>query len=779
MTEAAIDNTWYEGELAGYREDQVLPLGIGLPNQQLYVLDGRLEPAPVGVRGELCIGGGSVARGYLHKPELTAERFVEWSKDGVGGEVIRLYRTGDLARWRGNGTVEFLGRRDNQVKIRGYRIELGEIEMALAQSPEVKQAVVDVHQDGRGIKRLVGYLVPAPGATIDPARLKNDMREKLPDYMVPSTLIMLENLPVNAHGKIDRRQLPAPQFDSLEQTEEEKKELSPIEEGLIRIWKEVLGLDHLGVNDNFFELGGDSIMSIQAIARARQAGIQLTPKQLFENPTIGRLSKVVGTAQVAEADQGTVTGEVPLTPIQQWFLEQDQPNPEHWNQAVLFEVRQPLDCGILPKALAHLLEHHDALRMRFRREEERWTQTNAGVEAIEIDDLFRVVDLSGLSLEEQSAAIEGEASEVQKSLHLSEGPLLRMVYFDPGPGRYARLLIVIHHLVVDGVSWRILLEDLQTAYRQLSTGRPVALPRKTTSFKQWSELLTQYGQTDELHRELDYWIDVTHGRIAQLPKDFPAGENTEASLRKVVVTLSEEETTALLKEVPKAFGTEINDALLTALAIVLGRWKRAPEVIIDLEGHGREEIDAATDLSRTIGWFTTQFPVRLEIAKPDALGEALKQVKEQLRRIPNHGLGYTALRYLSRRPGVGDRLAALPQPAILFNYLGQYGQALAENGWFGLARESVGHSRSLRRWRSHQIEINGGIAGSRLELEWGYSELSHRRETIEALAGDFLSILRALIGFCCRPEAEGYTPSDFPDVELNEDQLEALIQGLD
>lgn len=779
-TETTVGPTLYRVE-DPTRIREYVPIGRPIANVRIYLLDRHLQPVPIGVPGELCVAGVGLAEGYLNRPELTAEKFIDWQGIDPDGKpaTIRLYRTGDLARYLPDGNLVFIDRLDQQVKIRGYRIELGEIEAVLRQYPGIREVAVAPQSRPDGEPYLVAYCVTESDQLAPANVLRDYLKQQLPEYMIPAAFTRMEALPFLPNGKVDRRLLPVPEPETGNGGREEERPRTATEEMLAQIWGRTLGIERVGVNDNFFALGGDSILSIQVISRARQAGIEITPKQLFENPTIGELAKVAGSQMMAVAEQGLVTGATLLTPIQQWFLDQDQPHPEHWNQTVLFEVRQSLDRGALEKALEYLLTHHDALRMRFWREDGEWKQYNAGMEAIRIGEAMEVVDYSHLSDDELAAAIERHASSVQESLRLREGPLLRMVYFDLGPERRGRLLIVIHHLVVDGVSWRILLEDLQSAYRQLLAGRQPTLPRKTTSFQQWAGLLSSHAQSDEVHRELDYWISVTHGKVAQLPKDFPAGENTEASLRQIVVSLDETETQALLKDVPAAFGTEINDALLTSLAIVLCRWKRSSEAVLHLEGHGREEILEEMDLSRTVGWFTTQFPVRLEVPDGESIDDSLKQVKEQLRRIPNHGIGYTLLRYLSQRPGVRELLRSTPQPAVLFNYLGQFGQSLPEEGLLGMAREPVGHSRSQRRWRNHLIEINSGIVGKRLEVEWGYSELSHRRETIQALAEEFIAVLRRLIAHCSDPSVGGYTPSDFPDVELSEEQLETLIQGLD
>ncbi|RMF26125.1 MAG: non-ribosomal peptide synthetase, partial [Chloroflexi bacterium] len=407
--------------------------------------------------------------------------------------------------------------------------------------------------------------------------------------------------------------------------------------------------------------------------------------------------------------------------------------------------------------------------------QEGWEQRNVG-----LDERvpFTWVDLAALPATEQGETIEALTARLQASLDLSHGPLLRVAYFDLGPEHPARLFIVIHHLAVDGVSWRILLEDLQTLYQQLSRGEPARLPPKTTSFRHWARRLVEYAQTDEVRQELAYWLEVPSDGAARLPVDRPGGANTEASARSVTVALSPEETQALLQEVPAAYRTEINDALLTALAQAVARWTGSPTLLVALEGHGREDLFDDVDLSRTVGWFTTLYPVRLDLTGIYDPGEALKAVKEQLRRVPRRGIGYGLLRYLSQDRETVERLRALPTPEISFNYLGQLDQAVPEGSPFGPAPESGGPAHSPRGKRSHLLEINGVIAGGRLQLEWTYSENLHHRSTIERLAQDFIEALRAIIAHCQSPDAVGYTPSDFAEFEWDQEDLDDIMAAI-
>ncbi|BAY50143.1 amino acid adenylation domain-containing protein (plasmid) [Scytonema sp. HK-05] len=749
-TEAAIDVTYWQ-----CHKDSILlsvPIGRAIANTQIYILDPHLQPVPTGVPGELHIGGVGLARGYLNRPETTAEKFIPNPFSSEPGS--RLYKTGDLARYLNDGNIEYICRIDFQVKIRGFRIELGEIEAVLTQHPDVNSCVTIVREDATGDKRLVAYVVADTRTAVTMSQLRSFLKQKLPDYMVPSAFVILDSLPLTPNGKLDRRALPKPDTTRHERETVLAPPRTESEEILAKIWREVLHLEQVSIHDNFFELGGDSILSIQIIFKAKQAGLQLTAKQIFEHLTIAELAAAANATQTAEAEQGHLSGLLPLTPIQHWFFEQNLPEPHHFNQSFLLEVPQTFDPALLSQVVQQLLVHHDALRLRFVQSGSHWEQINA----IPDDTIpFSHVNLSTIPDAEQKAAIEAAAASLQASLNLSSGPLMRVAFFALGTDKPSRLLIVIHHLAVDGVSWRILLDDLLSAYQQLSRGEAIVLPPKTTSFKHWAMQLTSYARSDTAKKELTYWQGISRTDISRLPVDNAFDANTVASARTVSVSLSPGETRALLQEVPKAYKTQINDILLTALVQVLGKWTGNNSVLLNLEGHGREDIFEDVDLSRTVGWFTTIFPVLLELKATDNVGESLKSIKEQLRAVPNRGIGYGLLRYLSGDAEITSTLQALPQAEVSFNYLGQFDWGMQENSLFKLAPESVGSQHSQLGSRSHLLDINGFVVESQLQLDWTYSENFHKRATIESLAQDFAASLRSLIAHCLSADAGGDT----------------------
>jgi amino acid adenylation domain-containing protein/non-ribosomal peptide synthase protein (TIGR01720 family) len=753
-------------------EDDLITIGRPIANTQIYILDSQLKLSPIGIPGEVYIFSTGLARGYLNRPTLTAEKFIPNPFSHKPG--ARLYKTGDLARYLPDGNIEFLGRIDHQVKIRGFRIELGEIEAVLSQHPAVQASVVIAEE-----QRIVAYWVakqqPAPAIS----ELRHFLGQNLPQYMIPATFVQLPALPLTPNGKVDRKALPAPDDVRPELDKQFIAPRTPIEAKLAQIWAEVLRVEQVGIEDNFFELGGDSILTIQIVAKANQAGLRLTAKQLFQYQNIAELATVcLTTDETTQAEQGIVTGLVPLTPIQQWFFRRNLPELHHYNQAVLLEIQPAIAPDVLRQSIQHLYIHHDALRLRFEQPNSGWEQVIAPPEK---EVTLARFDFSTLSAAEQQPAIEAAATKLQASFDLSSGVLIQVALFDLGSHQPSRLLIIIHHLAVDGVSWRILLEDLQTVYEQLSQGKTVKLPAKTTSFKQWSYDLQEYAKSEALAQEQHYWLALSQKEIFALPVDDLNGENTEASKDIVSIELNAEETQALLKEVPQAYNTQINDVLLTALGQTFASWTGNQSLLVELEGHGREEIFDNVDLSRTVGWFTSIFPVHINLEAALDPGTALKIVKEELRSIPNRGIGYGVLRYLSRDRQITESLNSTSKAEVLFNYLGQFDQTFSQSSSFKFARESSGLALSQHGQRSHLLEINALITNSKLRVNWVYSKNIHRQTTVKFVAEKFKEVLCELIAHCLSPEAGGYTPSDFPDVMLDENQLEKVLaqMGLD
>ncbi|MFD0201926.1 MULTISPECIES: non-ribosomal peptide synthetase [Saccharothrix] len=701
-TESTVVTSWSEPLEPGGAP----PIGRPIPGTRVHVLDAELRPVPVGVAGELYVSGVGLARGYLDRPGLTAQRFVAnpFGTESDSSAGSRMYRTGDVVRWNAAGVLEFVGRADDQVKIRGFRIELGEIETALLRHPDVREAVVVARPDARGHKRLVAYVV---AARFRVEQVREFLGESLPDYLVPSVFMPVDALPISPNGKVDRAGLPDPDFGALVGDEYVAPE-GPVEEALAAVWADVLGVPKVGARDNFFTLGGDSILSMQVVARARQAGYRFTTRDLFVNQTVASLAPHVTVEVSSAADRAPVVGEVPLTPIQHWFLHSGRRSPHHFNQSHLVELDPAVDVAALRRALGVLMAHHDALRLRFTSVDGVWRQHNDDVGEV---DVLTVVD----GVDE----LEKVADEVHASFDLATGPLLRAVLFQSDQ---PLLLLVAHHLVVDGVSWRILLDDLQSAYRGEDLGA------KTTSYQEWSRRLEAHVLGGALDDEVEHWT-----------QSFPPFRKPTGTPEAVTVELSEEDTDALLRGAPAAYRTRINDVLLAAMAWALSRWTGSSRVAVDLEGHGREDV-LDVDLSRTVGWFTTMFPVTLEVPE-GGWRDRVKAVRRQLRAVPGNGFGYGALRQHGLVPDGG-------RPAVSFNYLGQFDGGSAEStGLYREVRPAVGEEHYPADAGDHVLDVVGE-AGKTLGFTWYYYPSVHSAAEIEGVAADFAAALRAIAADC-------------------------------
>ncbi|MFJ8593552.1 non-ribosomal peptide synthase/polyketide synthase [Streptomyces sp. NPDC093598] len=766
-TEATVYATaWFAGPTA---PDQAPPIGRPVAATRAYVLDRLLRPQPPGVTGELYLGGGGLARGYLGRPGLTASRFVA---DPFGGPGDRMYRTGDLVRWTTDGELEYLGRTDQQVKVRGFRIELGEVEEALRRVDGVVEAAATVREsDGR--RRLVGYVVPAPGAHLEPEGVRRTLGRTLPDYMVPTTVMILADLPLNPNGKLDRGRLPDP--GPARSGTHRVDPHTPTERTLAAIWADILRVDRVGVDDNFFTLGGDSILSIQVVARARQAGLTVTSRDVYHHQTVAALARcadAAGDRRPAVPDAVPATGPAPLTPIQRWLFDSAAERAGRFAQTLSIQLPDTVDPAALEDALNDLVAHHDALRSRFLTEE---TGEAPAEDAIDGSD---ATPRAAWRIEERAPRLRlgrhvGPDTDTPHhgAFDLRHGPLLRAVLHDRGHGLPRVLHLAVHHLVVDGVSWRVLLEDLDRAYRARREGRDgqTALPPKSSPLRHWARRLSAHAADGGFDDEVAYWTDAVAGAQAALPADGE-GANTYASARSVTVRLTPEDTSALLRTLPDTYRTRVNDVLLSALGRVLCTWTGHERVLVDVEGHGREELFADVDTSRTVGWFTTRHPVALAVP-PDADWDAvLKQVKEQLRAVPRHGVGHDALRYLTRP----QALSGAPQAQVSFNYLGRFGLPDTGGLYAGSFRtlELDAHPSAVR---PHPLEVVGRLDGDALEFTWFYSEDLHTRTTVADLAARFADALAGIARHAGRPGSGGRTPSDFPLARLDQATVDRIV----
>ncbi|MFI1016710.1 amino acid adenylation domain-containing protein [Streptomyces sp. NPDC020965] len=750
-TESTVDAL-----VARVRESERPLVGRPVAGTRAYVLDGLLRPVPPGVPGELYLAGGGLARGYLGGPALTAERFVA---DPFGGSGGRLYRTGDLARWTADGRIDYLGRADDQVKIRGFRIELAEIEAALAAHPATGQVLVTVRADGPR-KHLVAYVVPAAGQAPDPALLRAHVAERLPDYMVPAAVVVLERLPRLRNGKLDRAALPAPDFSA---TSSGRPPGTALERTLHTVFTEVLGVARVGVDDDFFALGGDSIIAMQLVGRARAAGVRITPRLVFRHRTVAALSAVatIGDAGARPSDDGT--GTVPLTPVMHWLRELGGPFGTY-HQAALVQTPAALTESSLAAVLQALADRHDLLRARLvRRSADDWSLEVPAAGAVDTTAWIDRVDVVGRDAEALGAAVSEHAHRARATLDPDAGDMVRAVWFDAGdePGR---LLLMAHHLVVDGVSWRVLLPDLAAAWERVSAGLPADPAPVETSFARWSRLLTELALDPAREAELPVWTAVLDGGTEPFPleREPDPAIDTTGNTRELALRMPPERTGPLLSAVPAAFGASVNDVLLAGLGLAVADWRRRhggtdTSVLVDLEGHGREEELAgeSADLSRTVGWFTSVFPVRLDpgpidlaeaLAGGPAADTAVERVRAHLASLPANGVGYGMLRHLN--PRTRAVLAERDAPRIEFNYLGRFSVPEAEDWSYAPEEEvaDIGAEDAMRE--GHALGINvvteDRADGPVLAAHWSWLEGLVLPETVQDLAETWFRALEGL-----------------------------------
>lgn len=727
-------------------------IGVPLPTLTCYVLDRYRNLLPVGILGELYVGGNGVCRGYLNREDLTKQRFV----DSPFKEGDRLYRSGDMVRILSNGEIEYLGRVDDQVKIRGYRIELGEVENALQSNPDVSSSIVIVKSGNDGEKELVAYVVSEKA--LNTIYLKLYLGGILPAYMVPSHFIQLDKIPLTSNGKVDRKKLPNPEGFSMATGAEYVAARNVVEQHLVEVVEEVLKKHHIGVKENFFILGGDSIKSIQVISRLKKRGYGLSIRDVLQYPVIEDLALRVKTVN-RTVDQGVVEGVIPLGPIQTLFFENNITDRHHFNQSVLLRSKESISTVGLQASLDYIGMHHDALRMSYREIEGEFVQENKGI-------------TPGYSLEvienADDIAFAAHCDRIQTSIDLEKGPLFKVALFRGL--KVDRILLVIHHLVVDGVSWRILFEDLSTLYQQFLSGQTLRLPLKTESFHSWQQEQLQYALSEEFKKEEPYWSSVASAEISPLPKDYQVENNLVKDAVTDSFLLDEELTNLLLTKCHKAYGTDINDILLTALSLSLNEIFEMDRVLVMLEGHGREYIGRDVDVSRTVGWFTTMYPVIFNMDYQSNLIRQLIEVKENLHRVPNKGIGYGILRFLTKNI---DR----PNPEIIFNYLGDFGSGIKTDGGEELFEFDGGyHGKSISGERSRDavLDFSGMIASGQLRFSIVYNAKHYSSSTIKVLIKSFQQQLKALIRQLSQEQKIHLSPVDLTYKGLSVEELQEL-----
>ncbi|NEW09288.1 amino acid adenylation domain-containing protein [Paenibacillus sp. SYP-B3998] len=831
MTSARLFNMYGPTEttvwstVAELTKAQSVTIGMPIANTRLYILQDSCMLAPMGIVGELFIAGEGLARGYLNRPELTAERFVV--DPFVPGE--RMYWTGDLARWLPDGRIAYAGRIDHQVKIRGYRIELGEIEVQLRRMPMVNDAVVIAREDTEGSSQLCAYIIASEAFTV--SDLRTTLATMLPGYMIPAHFVQLAELPLTPSGKLDRLALPKPDGSAAlgvdyvtPQTERERL--------LAAVWEDVLGVPRVGVFDSFFDLGGDSIKALQALSRMHRHGYGLELNELFMRPTIQALAEAL-THREMEAEQGAVEGEAPLTPNQAWFLEQGLAEAGRFNQSVMLYHQNGFNEASVRETFLRLTGHHDALRLVFRQEGDRWGQRSRGLTEGEAFGL-KVLDFRPYA--DWAARISETEQLIQDAMRLEEGPLVQLGLFRTAEGDH--LLITVHPLVIDEASWRILLEDFEHMYGQYEAGSIAdglaearlgelsepALSAKTTSYRECALRLTEAAQRPRLKEERQYWQRIEQAEVSSLPKDFEVTEvetnesclgNGRTSYGETVsVTLSQAKTKQLFREANRAYRTETSELLLTALALTVRDWTGSGRVRLELERCGRDALPEGVDATRTVGRFTTLYPVLLELVGDEAVSEGtlgieakpapdetlfyapieedkalalhVKTVKDELRRVLDKGASYGILNDLKQQEE-GQKKAHRLHTDMLFRWSGSlspWSETLSEaeeQVAAGSVHAKLAGLRTEIRTRSeaygtHSLEWNFQLKDARLECHLTYDGRAYRKETANRLITQFALCLERIINHCVSRKETESTTTDFSDRELTSDEL-AIIAG--
>lgn len=730
-------------------------IGKPIANNEVYILNEQLQMLPIGVLGELYVGGAGLARGYVKLPELTAERFIGNPYAGLAN-ANRLYKTGDRARWLPNGEIEYIGRVDNQVKIRGYRIELGEIEVCLEQLPSVHEAAVLAIDQGQGGSVLYAYAVGDPDICIE--GLKMQLKQQLPSYMIPAHIILLDKMPLTHNGKIDRREL----LGLAGKIVEERAYIAPRtanEQLLVQLWEEILDVHPIGVDHNFWELGGDSIKALQFTARLHQYGLSLAIKDLYTYPTIRESSDSLLRIQ-RDAAQLPVTGEVLYTPIQHWFFEQRFINRDQWNQSFMLYSRSGMVPEYIKGVFDVLVKHHDALRMTYHQQGDSMIQRIRGVDEGPFYTL-EVFELRGQS--EIIPIIERTATTLQQSISMNGGPLIRLGLFRTDEGDH--LLLTIHHIAVDGYSWRILFEDIRDGYTQQMNQRAISLKSKTDSLPAWTSYLAEYAHRKEVVDELAYWLQLEQVAGDPLPLQLASCDdlsslNRWCDLSSVVVAWNEEESDMILRKVHQASHIDAYNVMLTAFGMSLAAWSGGSKFRVEVEGHGRESIDEGINVSRTVGWFTSIYPIVLEISSSESAREALERTERMLNEIPNNGFNYGVLRYLSDEK-VRNGVQLKTKADVNFNYMGQFGREVS-NEWFKLSSMPHGDTIGLDNKRAYLLEAIAMAANGQLTIRFVYSKHHFSVGAIQEFADIYREKIKQIVDCCMETKTAGIGDTGIP-----------------
>ncbi|MCU0289698.1 MAG: condensation domain-containing protein, partial [Acidobacteria bacterium] len=736
-----------------------VPIGKPSNNVRIYILDKNKNPLPLGVIGEIYIGGEGVALGYLKNEPLTSEKFV----DNPFSPGTRMYKSGDLGRWNLDKILEFYGRIDEQVKIRGYRIEPGEIEKQLLKIEGIKDAVVTVRKGPQA--ELCAYLVSQDQKELEISYLRESLSRELPAYMLPAEFVQVEMIPLTRNGKVDSRKLET-MGKKLDSKQEYTAPRDEMEIMLAEIWAGVLNMERVGITDNFFELGGDSIKAVQIAARLNDRGKSINVKDILSHQTIAAICAHVDfESHIRKYEQGIIAGEKSSTPIESWFMAQDFPNPNHYHQSVLLEFKSPVVVTVLEKTFEKLIAHHDGLRLNYNKEKNLFYFNNDLLtKSFQID----VIDLSACSAAERPVRIEAEGHKAKESFDISNGLMVRGVLFKSGTDP-DKLLLIFHHLVTDGLTWRIVLEDIYKIYDALLNKKELEMSQKTGSLLEWYDALIMYRDSGKLDKEKEHWQEVEAMNF-RLPYDREPG-GVDWSIKNQTsfnVRLDEEDTDFLLKGAHESYKTDVQILVTAALVRTLRQWTGKQSVIIEMENHGRHIEDI--DTSKTTGWFTTIYPLLVN-REDKTIGDEIKTVKETIRKTPGNGIGYGILKYMTD----AGKTMTTKRTEIRFNYLGQFDQEV-DNPLFSYCGQRTGSDVALENHMTTGIEINAMILSGILSVDINYNKEVFNENTIITFGNNYISNLAEILEHIRNEDDVHFTPTDFDTVDLSEEDLAALFE---
>ncbi len=732
-----------------------VPIGIPADNVKVCILDKDGKLLPKGIAGELMIAGSGVGAGYYQNSALTEKSFVP----SIFDKNEKMYHSGDKVYLSDKNEIVYLNRLDQQVKIHGYRIELKEIEYKISTCTGVKSAAVIIRSDSNNDKYICAFVSAEEGITKE--LINEKLLEKLPGYMIPKKYIFLDNLPLTVNKKVDVQLLKTMTLEEQSIGKKIEKPVNEIEERLVELWSSILKIEQVSVDDNFFELGGDSIKAIQLMARLNNMGYTMDMKDLFHYPTIKQICPYIREDK-SEDEQGMIKGEVSLTPIQQYFFQSVLTDQHHYNQSVMIFSNEDLNENLVSKTFDVLLCLHDALRMIYQTQPDHSVvQKNRGLEG-KLYDIYNYF----VTKEQEESFITSKVKEIQSSIQLQQGPLVKIGLFHSEEGTH--MLIVIHHLVVDGVSWRILLEDFEKVYLKMQQGNEIEIPRKTTSFKTWSEKLMKYAKEDVSSEIIDYWRQVSCAKGSPIPKDRAIDGILNSDTRVLHEWMSVEKTEQLIKDSNYAYKTETNDILMCALGQALYEWTGETQFKIAMEGHGREEIIPDVNLSRTVGWFTSVYPVLLDMQAVDGDPYGVKTIKYMLRKIPNKGIDYGIIKYLRNESGYEEESI----PEISFNYLGKLDEI--NRNLFAKSKYEPQDNRSIQVDRRYLLDFSAVVIDGKMEIRLEYSPSIHDESTVESLLKLVHSKIEMLIEHCCKKQDVELTPYDYGNDEISMQELDYL-----